>query len=160
MAFIRYVFTVQWYYLLLHGLFYLYLSCLIIVARAFLKECSGENKDAVSSIAFANTSTDSINAKYQHVNVLVTSGSLIPSLVKCLLFRLDSLISHGNGKYCFLFCIHSMSCNIHSMSCNILLCQTSLSFLNLKTSTHLNNEQKSLVLTPDLDSWVNVTCHC
>ncbi|XP_052728047.1 eyes absent homolog isoform X2 [Vigna angularis] len=26
----------------------------------------------------------------------VTSGSLIPSLVKCLLFRLDSLISHGN----------------------------------------------------------------
>ncbi|KAJ4728714.1 Eyes absent protein, partial [Melia azedarach] len=32
----------------------------------------------------------------QHVNVLVTSGSLIPSLVKCLLFRLDNWIAHGN----------------------------------------------------------------
>ncbi|KAJ1428950.1 HAD-like superfamily [Sesbania bispinosa] len=65
-------------------------------ARAFLKDCSGENKDSVSSMAFANTSTDSTNAKYQHVNVLVTSGSLIPSLVKCMLFHLDSLITHGN----------------------------------------------------------------
>ncbi|OIW10310.1 hypothetical protein TanjilG_28061 [Lupinus angustifolius] len=65
-------------------------------ARAFVMECCGENKDAVSSIASANTSTDITNAKYQHVNVLVTSGSLIPSLVKCLLFRLDKLITHGN----------------------------------------------------------------
>ncbi|KAK7263317.1 hypothetical protein RJT34_30905 [Clitoria ternatea] len=78
-------------------------------ARTFLKECSGEDKDAVSSIAFANTSTNSTTEKHQHVNVLVTSGSLIPSLVKCMLFRLDSSISHGNvysssevGKYqCF-----------------------------------------------------------
>lgn len=66
-------------------------------ARTFLKECSAEeDKDAVSSNAFANTSSNSTNAKYQHVNVLVTSGSLIPSLVKCMLFRLDSLITHGN----------------------------------------------------------------
>lgn len=65
-------------------------------ARTFLKECSGEDKDAVSSIAFANTSSNSTIAKHQHVNVLVTSGSLIPSLVKCMLFRLDSLITHGN----------------------------------------------------------------
>lgn len=71
---------------------------LFILARAFLKECSGENKDVVSSIAYANTSTDSTNAKHQHVNVLVTAGSLIPSLVKCLLFHLDSLITHGNGE--------------------------------------------------------------
>ncbi|KAK7330886.1 hypothetical protein VNO77_25092 [Canavalia gladiata] len=65
-------------------------------ARTFLKECSGENKDAVSSSAFANTSVNSTNVKNQYVNVLVTSGSLIPSLVKCLLFRLDSLITHAN----------------------------------------------------------------
>ncbi|RDX89219.1 Eyes absent-like 2 [Mucuna pruriens] len=65
-------------------------------ARAFLKECSGEEKDAVSSVAFADTSSNSTKAKYQHVNVLVTSGSLIPSLVKCMLFRLDSLITHDN----------------------------------------------------------------
>jgi eyes absent family protein 2 len=65
-------------------------------ARTFLKECSGQNKDAVSSIAYANTSTDSTNAKHQHVNVLVTSGSLIPSLVKCLLFHLDNSITHEN----------------------------------------------------------------
>ncbi|KAL9326803.1 hypothetical protein ACSQ67_007448 [Phaseolus vulgaris] len=63
-------------------------------AQTFLKECSGEDEDAVSSIASSNTSYNSTNVK--HVNVLVTSGSLIPSLVKCLLFRLDSLISHGN----------------------------------------------------------------
>ncbi|XP_074341468.1 protein phosphatase EYA [Apium graveolens] len=31
-----------------------------------------------------------------HVNLLVTSGSLIPSLVKCLLFQLDDLISYEN----------------------------------------------------------------
>jgi hypothetical protein len=72
---------------------------LFIIARTFLKECSGQNKDAVSSIAYANTSTDSTNAKHQHVNVLVTSGSLIPSLVKCLLFHLDNSITHENGEY-------------------------------------------------------------
>lgn len=64
-------------------------------ARAFLEECSGE-KNVVSSTAYGNTSTDSTNAKHQRVNVLVTSGSLIPSLVKCLLFHLDSLITHEN----------------------------------------------------------------
>ncbi|GMY29784.1 eyes absent homolog [Fagus crenata] len=56
-------------------------------ARAFLEQCSS-GKDT--------TSTDSIDSKNQHVNVLVTSGSLIPSLVKCLLFRLDSVLTHGN----------------------------------------------------------------
>ncbi|KAI5417793.1 eyes absent homolog [Lathyrus oleraceus] len=65
-------------------------------ARAFLEECSGEKKDVVSSTAYGNTSTESTNAKHQRVNVLVTSGSLIPSLVKCLLFHLDSLITHEN----------------------------------------------------------------
>ncbi|QCD81450.1 eyes absent homolog [Vigna unguiculata] len=63
-------------------------------ARTFLKECLGEDEDAVSSVASSDISYNSTNVK--HVNVLVTSGSLIPSLVKCLLFRLDSLISHGN----------------------------------------------------------------
>ncbi|KAK6947440.1 hypothetical protein RJ641_000913 [Dillenia turbinata] len=52
-------------------------------ARAFLEQCSG------AIIGSSNT-------ELQHVNVLVTSGSLIPSLVKCLLFRLDDLIEHGN----------------------------------------------------------------
>lgn len=56
-------------------------------ARAFLEQCSS-GKDT--------TSTDSIDSMNQHVNVLVTSGSLIPSLVKCLLFRLDSVLTHGN----------------------------------------------------------------
>ncbi|KAI4315138.1 hypothetical protein L6164_027981 [Bauhinia variegata] len=65
-------------------------------ARAILKDCSAENTDLVSSVASAVTSTGSTTAKSQNVNVLVTSGSLIPSLVKCLLFRLDSWITHGN----------------------------------------------------------------
>ncbi|CAJ1943125.1 unnamed protein product [Sphenostylis stenocarpa] len=63
-------------------------------ARTFLEECSGEDEDTVSLIASSDASSNSTNVK--HVNVLVTSGSLIPSLVKCLLFRLDSLISHEN----------------------------------------------------------------
>ncbi|KAK6935007.1 hypothetical protein RJ641_035162 [Dillenia turbinata] len=52
-------------------------------ARAFLEQCSG---------AIIGSS----NSELQHVNVLVTSGSLIPSLVKCLLFRLDDLIELSN----------------------------------------------------------------
>ncbi|KAJ7944610.1 Eyes absent family [Quillaja saponaria] len=65
-------------------------------ALAFLKECSSGNLKATSSIASVDATTDLSNKKCQHVNVLVTSGSLIPSLVKCLLFRLDSMITHGN----------------------------------------------------------------
>ncbi|KAK1379121.1 Protein-tyrosine-phosphatase [Heracleum sosnowskyi] len=45
-------------------------------ARDCLEQCSG--------------------TRSQHVNLLVTSGSLIPSLVKCLLFQLDDLISYEN----------------------------------------------------------------
>lgn len=35
--------------------------------------------------------------KCQNINVLVTSGSLIPSLVKCLLYQLDDVIPANNG---------------------------------------------------------------
>lgn len=33
----------------------------------------------------------------QNINVLVTSGSLIPSLAKCLLYQLDDVIPANNG---------------------------------------------------------------
>ncbi|XP_015866001.3 eyes absent homolog [Ziziphus jujuba] len=56
-------------------------------AHAFLEECSSGLED--SSVASAGS-------KCQHINLLVTSGSLIPSLVKCMLFRFDNLITHGN----------------------------------------------------------------
>jgi len=65
-------------------------------ARAFLEQCSSGNKDATSSVASADGNIDTPDSKDQHVNILVTSGSLIPSLVKCLLFRLDSVFTHGN----------------------------------------------------------------
>uniref|UniRef100_A0A5B6Z367 protein-tyrosine-phosphatase n=1 Tax=Davidia involucrata TaxID=16924 RepID=A0A5B6Z367_DAVIN len=58
-------------------------------ARACLEQCSGGNKELTPCI-------DSADTKFQHINVLVTSGSLIPSLVKCLLFRLDDLITYSN----------------------------------------------------------------
>ncbi|KAM7254278.1 hypothetical protein ACFE04_031960 [Oxalis oulophora] len=54
-------------------------------ARTFLKQCSS-----------VDGCSDAMNNNIHHINVLVTSGSLIPSLVKCLLFRLDDLITHGN----------------------------------------------------------------
>ena len=69
----------------------------IDVARAFLEQCSSGKTDTTST-ASADGMVDSTDSTYQHVNVLVTSGSLIPSLVKCLLFRLDNLITHENGK--------------------------------------------------------------
>jgi hypothetical protein len=72
---------------------YIYIN----VARAFLEQCSSGNKDATSSVASADGNIDTPDSKDQHVNILVTSGSLIPSLVKCLLFRLDSVFTHGNG---------------------------------------------------------------
>uniref|UniRef100_A0A7N2N1M6 protein-tyrosine-phosphatase n=1 Tax=Quercus lobata TaxID=97700 RepID=A0A7N2N1M6_QUELO len=67
----------------------------IDVARAFLEQCSSGKTDTTST-ASAEGMVDSSDSSYQHVNVLVTSGSLIPSLVKCLLFRLDNLITHEN----------------------------------------------------------------
>ncbi|KMT11682.1 hypothetical protein BVRB_5g106200 [Beta vulgaris subsp. vulgaris] len=54
-------------------------------ARALLQHCSG-NKES--------TTVD--DTEFQCINVLVTAGSLIPSLVKCLLFRIDSLITYEN----------------------------------------------------------------
>ncbi|KAE8693153.1 hypothetical protein F3Y22_tig00110818pilonHSYRG00025 [Hibiscus syriacus] len=45
---------------------------------------------------FRNTVASSNATASRHINVLVTSGSLIPSLVKCLLFRLDNSISYEN----------------------------------------------------------------
>lgn len=54
-------------------------------ARACLEECSSGD-----SAVGANESP------YQSIHVMVTSGSLIPSLVKCLLFRLDHFITYEN----------------------------------------------------------------
>lgn len=68
-------------------------SC-INVARIFLEECSAGHKN--TSLVAADGIKSSAS-KYQHVNLLVTSGSLIPSLVKCLLFRLDNMITDENG---------------------------------------------------------------
>ncbi|KAM7493965.1 hypothetical protein LguiB_028574 [Lonicera macranthoides] len=48
-------------------------------ARACLEQCSSGNKENI-----------------QNVNILVTSGSLIPSLVKSLLFQLDDFIPSEN----------------------------------------------------------------
>ncbi|GAB4834718.1 hypothetical protein Ancab_032981 [Ancistrocladus abbreviatus] len=59
-------------------------------ARTFLQQCSGHKELSTSCLPVAGV-TES-----EHVNVLVTSGSLIPSLAKCLLFKLDSLIASDN----------------------------------------------------------------
>lgn len=58
-------------------------------ARTCLEECSGR-------ISCAGSADGANERPSQHIHVLVTSGSLIPSLVKCLLFRLDGLIAHEN----------------------------------------------------------------
>lgn len=63
-------------------------------ARVCLEQC------ATNELSPQKVSTDIRHASgpgHHHLNVLVTSGSLIPSLVKCLLFRLDGLIACENG---------------------------------------------------------------
>ncbi|KAL2901452.1 Eyes absent-like protein [Bienertia sinuspersici] len=53
-------------------------------ARTLLQHCSGVKELTTNG------------SDFQCINVLVTAGSLIPSLVKCLLFRLDNLITCEN----------------------------------------------------------------
>ncbi|KAJ6946835.1 hypothetical protein NC651_001510 [Populus alba x Populus x berolinensis] len=65
-------------------------------ARAFLEQCSGWKEDPTHCLASTDGIINHADAKFEPVNVLVTSGSLIPSLVKCLLFRLDNSIAHEN----------------------------------------------------------------
>lgn len=63
-----------------------------------LEQCATGNRDPIPNITSPSTPDYVRNNGKPHVNVLVTSGALIPSLVKCLLFRLDELISSENGK--------------------------------------------------------------
>nr|TKR85502.1 hypothetical protein D5086_0000246440 [Populus alba] len=65
-------------------------------ARAFLEQCSGWKEDPTRCLASTDGIINHADAKFEPINVLVTSGSLIPSLVKCLLFRLDNSITHEN----------------------------------------------------------------
>lgn len=64
-------------------------------ALAFLKQCSGAGEGLTACVRSENE-TASTCTEVSSVNLLVTSGSLIPSLVKCLLFRLDDLITPEN----------------------------------------------------------------
>lgn len=65
-------------------------------ARACLKQCALGSREVISYIALPDTSSDQRNTSHHNVNILVTSGALIPSLVKCLLFKLDDLITCEN----------------------------------------------------------------
>ncbi|CAH9087662.1 unnamed protein product [Cuscuta europaea] len=65
-------------------------------ARACLEQCASGNAELTPGDCSAAGANDGQGSKYQHVNVLVTSGALIPSLVKCLLFRLGDMISCQN----------------------------------------------------------------
>ncbi|KAK4747401.1 hypothetical protein SAY87_013987 [Trapa incisa] len=64
-------------------------------ARSFLEQCSS-GEDYPFPKLEANNHISSNANKMHYVNVLVTSGSLIPSLAKCLLFRFDKLIKHAD----------------------------------------------------------------
>ncbi|KAK6151745.1 hypothetical protein DH2020_014380 [Rehmannia glutinosa] len=52
----------------------------------------GSKRDMIPSVSLDNA----IDVEFEHVNVLVTSGPLIPSLVKCLFFRLNNMIACNN----------------------------------------------------------------
>ncbi|KAF5195395.1 Eyes absent-like protein [Thalictrum thalictroides] len=65
-------------------------------ARAFLEQSSGRTRGLNSHLYSSDKADDLTDTTPQDINILVTSGSLIPSLVKCMLFRLDDLIMHQN----------------------------------------------------------------
>ncbi|CAE6030635.1 unnamed protein product [Arabidopsis arenosa] len=58
-------------------------------ARAFLEQCSCVKEES-------SDGTSATDQSSQDIHILVTSGALIPSLVKCLLFRLDTFLRHEN----------------------------------------------------------------
>lgn len=58
-----------------------------------------ENRVSTCVVSPPESDAVSTDVKSQNLNVLVTSGSLIPTLAKCLLFRLDDLITHGNSQF-------------------------------------------------------------
>lgn len=64
--------------------------------HALLDQTSGRNKAAAPQPSSAENTCVNIDMKCEDINVLVTSGSLIPSLVKCMLFRLDDQIGFEN----------------------------------------------------------------
>eukprot|EP00252_Welwitschia_mirabilis_P012449 TRINITY_DN2751_c0_g1_i1.p1 TRINITY_DN2751_c0_g1~~TRINITY_DN2751_c0_g1_i1.p1 ORF type:complete len:335 (-),score=63.84 TRINITY_DN2751_c0_g1_i1:75-1079(-) len=81
-------------------------------ARSLLEDCLRKGTCPGSEgFDSGNSQASASNKSLQNVNVLVTSGTLIPSLVKCMLFRLDDLIPAENvysawdvGKMqCFLW---------------------------------------------------------
>jgi hypothetical protein len=75
---------------------------------------------------------------------------LIPSLVKCLLFHLDSSITHENGEHFSLFFwLLQIQCDRID-----LLCQKPLSFHPLKTS---NNH---IIMQWRVRSWKWVCVSC
>lgn len=65
-------------------------------ARTFLQQSSGGNRISTPLTVPLASAVNPTDLKCRNLNVLVTSGSLIPSLVKCLLFQLDDFIMHQN----------------------------------------------------------------
>ncbi|KAK1285668.1 hypothetical protein QJS10_CPB20g01280 [Acorus calamus] len=63
-------------------------------ARAFLEQASGKSGVPTPCLLSSGMTTDSTDAKTQNIHFLVTSGSLIPSLVKLQLFHLDDFFSY------------------------------------------------------------------
>ncbi|KAG0503040.1 hypothetical protein HPP92_003112 [Vanilla planifolia] len=72
-----------------------YVDAWLSSGRALLEQISSRSKLAFQPVLPENTH-GGIDVKCQDINVLVTSGSLIPSLVKCMLFHLDDLIFSDN----------------------------------------------------------------
>lgn len=84
------------------------LFCILDLGRTLLQHCTGHTDSTPLSEASGNEAL--------HINVLVTSGSLIPSLVKCLLFKLDSFFTPENGllsySHSFAFVHFSWCCDL------------------------------------------------
>eukprot|EP00249_Psilotum_nudum_P022253 c28436_g1_i2 orf=322-1344(-) len=67
--------------------------------QSCLKACHTPTLEVVDSTIQVDQQEQNINSATQasnQVNVLVTSGTLVPSLIKCLLFRLDKFFSCEN----------------------------------------------------------------
>ncbi|RWW64089.1 hypothetical protein BHE74_00028696 [Ensete ventricosum] len=113
-------------------LFLVSVYSLFVAAHALLEQTLAKTKTSASDHSSEMTPR-SIMTKGQSINVLVTSGSLVPSLAKCLLYRLDDVISANNG-ICLIFMV--VQTQIDNNASNIINCMYFIHFISTAENFH------------------------
>lgn len=80
----------------------MFFDCLVnfnfVAAHSLLEQSVGKTNSPEDVVQTDLNPAGPSTNKGKSINVLVTSGSLVPSLAKCLLYRLDNVIPAKNGS--------------------------------------------------------------